>query len=304
MTRKAILLMMAGVLVCGSIAGGVYEYHEVKRCRAVRAAALQQRDVLQQEMSLVKSRVEQAQREAGAAEAMREAEEKRFEEIIVSRKASLAADLVANPTKFSVLNQYALLEKSPEFQQLLAQWRQASYGLEHLRFAQKMNLTPEQTTAVGLVFDEFDQSRAEMGIELKQQGISETSPVVKKMVQESNDAVCEKLRQIIGEKGNAEFWKYFNEMKLPCRNEADAVALNLYFSATPLAVPQTDSLSRAIYASTQSVKGIPRIDWDAVQKKAEKFMTEPQVAALEQRREYQRLKTKADEIFRTAAEDQ
>jgi len=296
--------MVVGLLVGGSISSGVYEHHETKRCRAVRSVAMQQRDDLQREMRLVRNRIEEAQREADAAEAKREAEEKRLAELLVSRKAALAADLAANPTKLRVLNQYALLEKSPEYHQMLYQWRRASYGLEHLRFAQKLNLTPEQTTAVGLVFDEFVQSRADMGIALKQQGVSETSPLVKKMVQESNDEVCEKLRQIVGEKGNTEFWKYFNEMKLPCRKEADAVAMNLYYSDAPLTVPQTDSLSRAINASTQSVKGIPRIDWDAVEKKAEKFMTESQVAALAQRREYERLKKMTDEIYKKAVEDQ
>ncbi len=304
MTRKTIFLMVAGGLVCGSIASAVYERHEVQRYRTVRVAAAQEREGLQREMRLVKNRAEEAQREAGAAEAKRDGDEKRLEEMIVSRKASLAADLVANPTKLRVINQYALLDKSPAYQQLLNQWRGASYGLEHLRFAQKLNLTPEQTMAVGLVFDEFAQSRADMGVELKKQGVSENSPLVKKRVQESNDEVCEKLRQIVGEIGNTEFWRYFNEMKLPSRKEADTVALNLYYSEAPLTVQQTDKLSRLIYASTQSVKGSPRIDWDAVCKKAEKFMTEPQVAALTQRREYQRLKNKTDEIFRAAVEDQ
>lgn len=304
MTRNTIFLLVASVLVCGSISIGVYEHHEVQRCRAVRPVAMQQRDELQRELRLVKNRAEEAQREANAAEAKREVEAKRLEELIVSRKAALAAECVANPTNLRVLNQYAMLEKSPEFHQLLEQWRRASYGLEYLRFAQKLNLTPEQTTAVGLVFDEFAESRAEMGVELKKRGLAGDSPLVKKMVQESNDAVCEKLCQIIGEKGNTEFWKYFNEMKLPCRKEADAVAMNLYYSATPLTVLQTDNLSRAINASTQSVKGIPQIDWDAVEKKAEKFMTEPQVAALAMRREYHRLKGITDDIYKKAVEEQ
>lgn len=298
-TRTTIACLLIVVLAT-TIGGAIQQNHRLQSSREELTASRQQAERQAQELKLAKVRETEAAQNAHTAEEECDALQKRI--------AAMANQMPPTSTRTSsqppTMQEYGerqlnLAATDPEYQKLSLELNRLGYGASYARFYKDCGLTPEQITR----FEDLLVARLQASYDLigaaQTQGIKRNDPEFRKLEDPAQKELANKFRELLGEKGYAEFRKY--STATPARYAMSDLTTALFYSAEPLALSQAEKLEEVVGRNTAwKQKGAP-VDWTTVYSQVENVLTPQQLAILKSQREVERLNKEMQDLVDKAA---
>ena len=196
------------------------------------------------------------------------------------REKAEAAEYVKNPHDHNpVLAGKAFLAQHPEIQELLNEMMKSSWGSRLYPLYKKLNLTPGQIAE----FEEIYSKNPNMGGHLIFRNIPgigkiqlNTTPSDVLPAQQFADG----LKDLLGPENYKQMMA-----RDPEPNAVEQLAKDLFFTDTPLTADQMVQFKQLFSEQMNAHRNNPKAYWDAAQKSAGAFLSEPQMAALKRVRD-------------------
>jgi len=284
------MLSITGAVACVAAGLMLYEGHAAQQMRAEQVAGQQRYDALQREMRALREQTEISNHRARIAAAKREALQKQLNDLSSAQKAVAASTMTLDEQ---------LLYSDPEYQRRYLDQRRLRLRQENAALYRKLGLTPQQIVAFEAVDISVQQAAIDLRSALFAQGLALSDPAHKSLFKTQSVEIKEdrdkKLREILGEAGFATFNAYNAR---PGDITATALALDLYYSASPLTVDQGAKLDDIIAANSTLEDSRSKTNWENVFNQTNGLLDAPQLEALKKRIEKRMARERMQELMK------
>lgn len=165
---------------------------------------------------------------------------------------------------------------------------------------EKLKLSPSQIDQLKAAMIEKYQTLADVLIAGATKGVSESDPVIKDLIKESNLKTENSLHALLGDAGYQEMRRFGDTVAV--RDVVKSVASDTYSTSSPLTSAQSEQLIQIISeSSVKSSSGydVRTTDWTAVLERAQHVLTPVQLAMLRAEKDQLLLKQRLIDLERT-----
>lgn len=284
------MLSVTGALAC--IAAGImlYDGKAVQQVRADLVADQQRCDALQRELRELREQTEVSNQRARTAAAKRDTLQKQLNDMSSAQKAVAASTMTLDEQ---------LMYSDPEYQRRYLERTRLGFRKEYAALYRKLGLTPQQIEAFEAVELNAQQAAIDLRSVLFAQGLAPSDPSHKSLFKTQSVEIKEerdkKLREILGETGLATYKAYDAR---PRDITATTLALDLYYSGSPLTVDQGAKLDDIIAANSTLEDSRSKTNWENVFNKTNGLLDTPQLEALKKRVEKRKARERMQELMK------